>query len=149
MHLDALPTEPREVSPIDSSTCTSITTLDLGSLSPHTLKRIVSLISHPLTLLVVSALLLDPDADRMPSELVEVFDLPSMAQLQRWRMSFGELMYISSDIWSLGPPTPLWVATCRARGIEPRGDERYFSGALLYPLLFLRAELTADRFFPL
>jgi len=66
----------------------------------------------------------------MPAELVPVFNIPNLAQLRRWRMV----------TWVRGRgyvkcPWEDWEAACRARGIEPRGNERYFTGELLSHLL--------------
>ncbi|ORY76224.1 hypothetical protein BCR35DRAFT_305856 [Leucosporidium creatinivorum] len=106
------------------SACTTLTTLRIdGPVGPPDLKLILSCLSFPLTLLDVSGLVLRwLGDDRMPKEVGEAFDLPSMAQLRRWRMMKTTYFQIEEMDGRAGRE---WRAACRARGIEPRGAERY------------------------
>ncbi|ORY76231.1 hypothetical protein BCR35DRAFT_305865 [Leucosporidium creatinivorum] len=105
--------------------CTSIKALRLHDPRPNELRHLLSLLPSRLILLDVSPLLLD-HAEGMPRGAAEAFDLPCMAQLRRWRMTTECLLDDPDSAWE-----PLaeeqWRAACRARGIEPRGEKRYFT----------------------
>jgi hypothetical protein len=103
--------------------CTSVTSLYLLRPIAFEIQQISSLLPKPLIVLHVYLLLGHDEATRMPAELVPVFNIPNLAQLRRWRMV----------TWVRGRgnvkcPWEDWEAACRARRIEPRGDERYVTG---------------------
>ncbi|ORY76228.1 hypothetical protein BCR35DRAFT_121718 [Leucosporidium creatinivorum] len=107
--------------------CTSIIALRLHDPFPSELHHVLSLLPSRLILLDVSPLLLDDeDAEGMPKGLAEAFDLPCMAQLRRWRIT-REFLFSAPDPALEALAEEQWRAACRARGIEPRGAERYFT----------------------
>ncbi|ORY52186.1 hypothetical protein BCR35DRAFT_310652 [Leucosporidium creatinivorum] len=114
------------VSSLDSflRACTSVTTLRIENPAPPHLKHILSFLSHRLALLEISDLRTEGELkDPMPNDLAEALDLPCMAQLRRWRMAHSPYSRFSLSERA----EEEWRAACRARGIEPRGAERFFT----------------------
>ena len=64
-----------------------------------------------------------PQSQASCQPLVNALQPRSMAHLRRWRISWD---------CRTGPPSDLgkWRAACNKRGIEVRGNERYFTGEL-------------------
>ncbi|ORY52180.1 hypothetical protein BCR35DRAFT_310646 [Leucosporidium creatinivorum] len=104
--------------------CTSVTAIRFFDPTPSDLKHTLSFLPNCLALLAVSNLSVDTLQDSMPKDLAETFDLPCMAKLRRWRMTSR-----TNSTHAMGERVEKeWRAACRARGIEPRGAERFFTG---------------------
>ncbi|ORY88958.1 hypothetical protein BCR35DRAFT_329430 [Leucosporidium creatinivorum] len=100
--------------------CTSLRSLELLE-QERAAGSILALIPTRLILLE-TAIYLSGDGEDPRGDFGNVrsfLNLPALADLKRWRIS-GELSRLSAG-WEE------WAAACRARGIEPRGNERYYT----------------------
>jgi hypothetical protein len=59
-------------------------------------------------------------------ELLTLLDKPCLSMLKRWRL-YG-MDDFSDKTLSAVRSSGQWEEACRARGTEPGGDERYFTG---------------------
>lgn len=112
-------------------TCTSLVSLDLEWLRPGSLPTVLSSIPSHLAILACSFNEDDSTDESVSSALHDALKQPTLSKLKRWRWksrfrstpSRGWIPYWGSTVES-------WEAACRARGIEPRGSECYFTGEL-------------------
>lgn len=105
--------------------CTSLKSLELSGQSPARLTPILKVLRAPLALLETSLLSEEPaETISVVAELIALLDLPALANLKRWRMETrDELGGLEEQ------DRALWEAACRARGVEPRDERRFFTGA--------------------
>jgi len=107
--------------------CTSLRTLDLRGITSSDLEFVVGLSSAPLALLSVGLRRLSRDKEtRLTAELLTLLNKPCLSMLRRWRL-YG-MDDVSDEPLSAVRSSGQWAEACRARGTEPRGDERYFTG---------------------
>lgn len=93
-------------------TCKNLISLEVTAIGRFQLVDIVALVSSPLE--VLDSRVIGPMLD-----LLRILELPALAKLRRWRMfRLGVLVDFSKD------PGLAHVS----RGLEVRGDERFFTG---------------------
>ncbi|ORY78894.1 hypothetical protein BCR35DRAFT_100155 [Leucosporidium creatinivorum] len=105
------------------SSRTSLKSLELCDCGTAYIKDVVAALRAPLAVLETELAFGWNDAGTGVAELAAVLELPSMAGLKRWRMADssdwgGEL---SED------ETTQWEEVCRAHGVEPRDERRFFT----------------------
>jgi hypothetical protein len=107
--------------------CTSFRALELWSTSTSDLSFVLELLPAPLSLLDVGLRRLSPKEEtQLTAELLTLLDKPGLSMLKRWRLYGTDT--VSKDALSAVLSSEKWEEACRARGIEPRGDERYYTG---------------------
>lgn len=103
---------------------TSLVSLHLSG-GPIPIVSILAIVPTRLTLLHTK-LFAEFAGDGDPTALLGALDLPAMAAARRWRL----IDQLDNRKTSRSGRWEEWAAACRARGIEPRGDERYYTGEL-------------------
>lgn len=111
--------------------CTSLRTLELFDLPLPLLCVYVSSIPSRLVLLYhdFNFTFLDGD-EQVGKQLLGALALPALAELKRWRWGFRGIWNGQEQVPHAEGVVESWEAACRARGIEPRSVERYFTGEL-------------------
>lgn len=110
--------------------CTSLVSLDLELVRPGSLVTLLSSISSHLAIL---ACYFDEDYstdEGVSSDLHDALKQPALADLKRWRWLFRDFLRDGQQVPHSQEVLESWEVACRARGIEPRGEERYFTGEL-------------------
>ncbi|ORY53386.1 hypothetical protein BCR35DRAFT_310521 [Leucosporidium creatinivorum] len=108
------------------ASCTSLRSLKLYYATPESITKTLAAVRSPLVLLATelgAKWIRGADAKEI-AELVDVLKHPSLAQLKRWRIwGYGQF---SNPLRNDGRTQ--WEEACRARGVEPRGNRRFFTG---------------------
>nr|CRX79268.1 hypothetical protein [Leucosporidium scottii] len=104
------------------ASCTSLKSLKLRNCGTGYVRDLASAARAPLCVLETQLASGRNDAGTRVAELASVLELPAMAKLKRWRMCsvYGALLNQEERAQ--------WEAACRARGVEPRDERRFFTG---------------------
>nr|CRX79248.1 hypothetical protein [Leucosporidium scottii] len=106
--------------------CISLRSLELHNCGTRFVRDVVTASVAPLAVLETEMASGWNDGGTGVAELASVLALPAMAKLKRWRMSsYSAGGYFPTMIkeWKAQ-----WAAVCRARGVEPRNETRFFTG---------------------
>nr|CRX79245.1 hypothetical protein [Leucosporidium scottii] len=106
------------------ASCTSLESLELCNCGTDYIRDVASAVRAPLCVLETQMASGWNDGGTGVAELASVLELPAMAKFKRWRMCKRRLYGASLD----KEETAQWEAVCRARGVEPRDETRFFTG---------------------
>lgn len=92
-------------------TCVNLRSLEVISVKQGQLAQVLASLSSPLELL-------ETGVHRYSAqELVRLLELPALAKLKRWRVPRFRMMTLEG-----------WEGACESRGVEARGENRFFTG---------------------
>nr|CRX79251.1 hypothetical protein [Leucosporidium scottii] len=104
------------------ASCTSLKSLAVDNCGTAYFENFASAVPAPLCVLETCMASSWNDGGS-GTELASVLELPAMAELKRWRMDKRRLC---GPLLDKGK-TAQWEAVCRARGVEPRDETRFFT----------------------
>lgn len=118
-----LPAERLSTSPAVVASCTSLTSLELCNCGTPFIKDVIAACGARL-LVFETELASGWNVRKTVPELAAVLELPAMRKLKRWRMGNSDAAGNFLEKQDIAE----WEDACRARGVEPRDDRRFFTG---------------------
>nr|CRX79001.1 hypothetical protein [Leucosporidium scottii] len=106
------------------ASCTSLKSLELCDCGTDYIRDVASAVRAPLCVLETRMASGWNDGGTGVAELASVLELPAMADLKRWRMC----TYTGGGVILDKEERARWEAVCRTRGVEPRDEDRFFTG---------------------
>lgn len=110
--------------------CTSLVVFGCRRWKSTTLVRLLDACKVKLQVLEIES----PGSVGGWEEVSRALTLPAMTELKRCRLKGWDITEID-PLSEVAAARAQWVARCEERGIEVRGNERYFTGELLFSFL--------------
>lgn len=108
--------------------CTSLASLTLDLLAPQDLPALLSWLPSHLRLLSCTFDKRISTDESISNAISGALSQPALADLKRWSWVARNSEVGRSRFFFSEASEERWAIACRARGVEPRGDERYYTG---------------------
>lgn len=110
------------------ASCTSLKSLTLRLASPTSIYKTFASSHAALTLVTTRLNWKWNEGGQGFAKLIAVLELAAVAELKRWRLTKPTVVYMNEAVMGYEHTQAAWEDACRARGVDPRDERRFFTG---------------------